>query len=190
VARRTGRGHGGPSNGGLPVRMRAAAPYAQGPMHLGTFPACFEADRGAGVVCAIVIIESGVDEFRDVPSTELGNPALDDVSARFLVTHGCAFADGSIGGGHPDFDYCVVRDGNQEFSMRGCSASAVTPVRTPSCQELYNSSASGLARPSVLVAVGAARLSAGARQPVRDHGVGVRGVHGVVLGSMRILYII
>ena len=90
-------------------RMRATNAYASQNGFVGGFPTFFHADYGEGpdpirhqlvegIVCGTVLLRSGAAEWRDVPLPELGNPALDDVEARFRGTQNYANRHGFVGG--------------------------------------------------------------------------------------------
>jgi len=65
---------------------------------LGGFPTFFHADYGNGVVCGTVLIRTDGAEVRDIPLSELGNPALDDFEARFRATQDYASRHRFVGG--------------------------------------------------------------------------------------------
>jgi hypothetical protein len=79
-------------------RMRATNAYASRNGFIGGFPNYFHADYGKGIVCGTVLITSLGAEWRDIPLLELGNPALDDVEARFRATQDYATRNGFVGG--------------------------------------------------------------------------------------------
>jgi hypothetical protein len=79
-------------------RMRATNTWASQHGFVGGFPTFFHADYGTGVVCGTVLIKSDGAEFRDIPLSELGNPALDDFEARFRATQDYASRNGFVGG--------------------------------------------------------------------------------------------
>jgi hypothetical protein len=78
------------------------------------------APRGAGgglapglnrtVVCGTVLIKPECAEWRDVPLTELGNPLLSDIGARFRGTQDYATRNGFIGG-FPNFFHADYGNG-------------------------------------------------------------------------------
>jgi hypothetical protein len=79
-------------------RMRETNTWAGQHGFVGGFPTFFHADYGNGVVCGAVLIKSDGAEFRDIPLSELGNPALDDFEARFRATQDYATRNGFVGG--------------------------------------------------------------------------------------------
>lgn len=79
-------------------RMRATNTWAVPHGFVGGFPTFFHADYGTGVVCGTVLLGSNGAEFRDIPLSELGNPALDDFEARFRATQDYASRNGFVGG--------------------------------------------------------------------------------------------
>lgn len=79
-------------------RMRATNTWASQHGFIGGFPTFFHADYGSGIVCGSVLIKSDGTEFRDIPLSELGNPALEDFEARFRATQDYATRNGFVGG--------------------------------------------------------------------------------------------
>src|SRR5207247_5832171 len=83
----------------LPIRFRDAADRAAQTGFVGAFPNFYKADRPGGtVVGGTIFVKSTTAEWRDVFLEELGNPALDDVGARFRATQDYAVHHGFIGG--------------------------------------------------------------------------------------------
>ena len=78
--------------------MRATNTWASQHGFVGGFPTFFHADYGTGIVCGTVLIKSDGAEFRDIPLSELGNPALDDFEARFRATQDYASRNRFVGG--------------------------------------------------------------------------------------------
>lgn len=89
-------------------RMRATNAYASRNGFVGGFPNFFHAEisevisisgqRKRITVCGTVLLNSNGAEWRDVPLSELGNPALDDFEARFRATQDYATRNGFVGG--------------------------------------------------------------------------------------------
>jgi hypothetical protein len=87
-----------PSLNDFTARMCAANTYATQQGYVGGFPTYDHADHGKGVVCGTVLLKSDGAEFRDVPWSDLGSPALADFGARFKATHDYALRNGFVGG--------------------------------------------------------------------------------------------
>ena len=83
---------------GFEERMRAANVYATQNGFIGGFPNFYHADYGNGIVCGTVLLNSNGAEWRDVPISELGNPALDDFEHQFRGTQDYASRNGFVGG--------------------------------------------------------------------------------------------
>lgn len=102
------------------ARFKATNVYAKDKAFVGGFPNFFHDEKlhlvsevfgvtsGARtrneriVVCGTVLIKPGCGEWRDVPLSDLKNPALSDIGARFRATHDYAREHG-FAGGFPDF---------------------------------------------------------------------------------------
>lgn len=84
--------------GDFSERMRATNTYASQNGFVGGFPTFFHADYGRGIVCGTVLLKSEGAEWRDIPLSELGSPALDDFEARFRATQDYASRNGFVGG--------------------------------------------------------------------------------------------
>jgi hypothetical protein len=93
---------GNPSLVNFGDRMRATNTYASQNGFVGGFPNFYHADYGNGIVCGTVLLNSDQAEWRDVPLSELGNPSLDDIGARFRATQDYANKNGFVGG-FPNF---------------------------------------------------------------------------------------
>jgi hypothetical protein len=99
---------GNPPLGDFGDRMRAVNAYASRNGFVGGFPNFFHAETSEVVsitgqrkritVCGTVLLNSNGAEWRDVPLSELGNPALDDFEARFRATQDYATRNGFVGG--------------------------------------------------------------------------------------------
>jgi hypothetical protein len=79
--------------------MRATNDYAVNKRgFVGAFPTMFTADypEGKGRVCGTVFLTAEAAEWHDISKTVLGEPALDDVPARFVGTQ--KFAENIPGG--------------------------------------------------------------------------------------------
>lgn len=83
-------------------RMRATHDYAVRNGFVGGFPNFFHENYGRGIVCGTILLKSDVAVWRDVPLSELGNPALDDIGARMRTAHEYAVRNGYLGG-FPNF---------------------------------------------------------------------------------------
>lgn len=79
-------------------RMRATNAYAAKKGFVGGFPNYFHADYGHGIVCGTILLKTEAAEWRDVPLSDLGNPALHDFEARFRATHDYASRNGFVSG--------------------------------------------------------------------------------------------
>jgi hypothetical protein len=103
---------GYPAIGDFGARMRAANVYASQHGYVAAFPTYFEANYGRGLVCGTVLLGGPGVEWRDVPLSELGNPPLDDIGARFRATNDWAFRHGYEGGFpnffHADYGHGIV----------------------------------------------------------------------------------
>ncbi|MCA9875613.1 MAG: hypothetical protein KC441_18205 [Anaerolineales bacterium] len=86
------------SLGDFGARMRATNAYASRNGFVGGFPTFFDADYGNGTVCGTVLLKPEAAEWRDVPLSELGNPDLNDIEARFRGTQDYANRHGFVGG--------------------------------------------------------------------------------------------
>ncbi len=89
---------GNPPIDDFAARMRATQNYAVRNGYVGGFPNFFHKDYGKGIVCGTVLIGHGGAEWRDVPLSELGNPALDNITARMTSANDYAFKNGFLGG--------------------------------------------------------------------------------------------
>jgi hypothetical protein len=79
-------------------RMRAAHKWAMENGYIGGFPTFFHANTATGTVCGTVLLKAECAEFRDVPLSELGNPSMSDIEARFRGSHDYAVKNGFVGG--------------------------------------------------------------------------------------------
>jgi hypothetical protein len=93
---------GNPSLEDFGGRLRGTQDHALKQGFAGGFPNYYHADYGNGVVCGTALIRPPGAELRDVPISELGNPALDDIGARFRGTQDYAIRNGFVGG-FPNF---------------------------------------------------------------------------------------
>lgn len=93
---------GNPSLNDFGARMRATQDFASRNGFLAGFPTFFHADYGKGTVCGTVLIGNAGADWRDVPLTELGNPALDDIGARMRSANDYAVRNGYLSG-FPNF---------------------------------------------------------------------------------------
>lgn len=118
---------GNPALNDFVGRFRATNLYAKDKGFVGGFPNFFHAEKLLAtssqvynvfghnnslertVVCGTVLIKPGCGEWRDVPLSELGNPLLSSIGARFRATQDYAREHGFIGG-FPDFFH--TGDGN------------------------------------------------------------------------------
>lgn len=93
-------------------RMRATTNYAVQNGYVGGYPNGFSANYGKGVVCGTILIRQGSADWRDVPLSELGNPALDDIGARMRSANDYAARNGYLGGfptfHHADYGRGIV----------------------------------------------------------------------------------
>jgi hypothetical protein len=103
---------GNPALGDFGARMRAVNVYASQHGYVAAFPNFFHADYGHGIVCGTVLLNGPGVEWRDVPLSELGNPSLDDIGARFRATNAWATQHGYVGGFpnffHADYGHGIV----------------------------------------------------------------------------------
>ena len=103
---------GNPPLGDFAARMRAANVYASQHGYVAAFPNYFHADYGRGIVSGTVLLSGPGVEWRDVPLSELGNPPLDDIGARFRATNAWAVQHGFVGGFpnffHADYGHGIV----------------------------------------------------------------------------------
>jgi hypothetical protein len=94
------------------ARMRATTNYAVANGYVGGFPNGYNADYGAGMVCGTILLRQGSADFRDVPLSELGNPALDDIGARMRSANDYAARNGYLSGfptfHHADYGKGIV----------------------------------------------------------------------------------
>lgn len=104
---------GNPNLEDFGARMRATQDYAIRNGFVGGFPNFYHAVYpgfsvflfGGAIsitVCGTVLLKSGCAIWRDVPLSELGNPALEDIGARFRATNDYA-VDNMFLGGFPNF---------------------------------------------------------------------------------------
>jgi hypothetical protein len=91
----------------VPALFRAANDYAGAEGYSAAFPNCHQADHGQGVVYGTILIKPNVTEWRDVPGSQLGNPATDDVRAMMTAAADYATANGFVAG-FPTFHQNVV----------------------------------------------------------------------------------
>jgi hypothetical protein len=84
------------------ARMKATQNYATRNGFVGGFPNFYHANYGNGIVCGTILLPASSAEWRDVLFSEMGNPRLDDIGARFRAAHDYARANGFIGG-FPNF---------------------------------------------------------------------------------------
>jgi hypothetical protein len=93
-------------------RMRAAQLFATAYGFVGAFPNFFHTDFGRGIVCGTIMLPATAAEWRDVPLSEMGNPPLDDIGARFRAANDYAVRNGFLGGYpnmfHADYGKGVV----------------------------------------------------------------------------------
>lgn len=80
------------------ARMRATTNYAVQNGYVGGYPNGFHANYGKGMVCGTILIKPGSADWRDVPLSELGNPALDDIGARMRSANDYAARNGYLSG--------------------------------------------------------------------------------------------
>ncbi len=80
------------------ARMRATTNYAVQNGYIGGYPNGFHANYGKGIVCGTILIKPGSADWRDVPLSELGNPALDDIGARMRSANDYASRNGYLSG--------------------------------------------------------------------------------------------
>lgn len=80
------------------ARMRGTTNYAVQNGYVGGYPNGFSANYGKGVVCGTILIKPGSADWRDVPLSELGNPALDDIGARMRSANDYAARNGYLSG--------------------------------------------------------------------------------------------
>lgn len=99
----------------VPDMMRAATSYAQANGYVGGLPTFHEANYGNGLVYGLFLYDSPSAEFRDVPTTELGDPDLADVGATFRAAHDYAIRKG-YSAGFPTFHRANYGDGRGAVS--------------------------------------------------------------------------
>jgi hypothetical protein len=92
---------GNPDLNDFDLRMRATQDYAVSHGFVGGFPNFFHADYGQGVVCGTILLGAGSAQWRDLPWSEIGNPILEDIGARFRGVYDWALSNG-FGGGFPN----------------------------------------------------------------------------------------
>ncbi len=78
--------------------FRGAQDYAKAQGKVGAFPTFYSAEKGAGTVFGIVLLEPTAAEWRDVPVTALGKPDPADGPARFRAANTYATANSAVGG--------------------------------------------------------------------------------------------
>ncbi len=105
---------GGVSLDDFEGRMRATNAYAAKNGFVGGFPNYFHADYGHGIVCGTILLKTNGAEWRDIPLSDLGNPAIYDFEARFRATHDYASRNGFVSG----FQICFTRRSRREISER------------------------------------------------------------------------
>ncbi len=81
------------------ARFRAVHDWATRNGYVAGFPNFHQADYGQGVVYGTILFKEGV-EWRDIPASELGNPANNE--ARFRAVHDWATRNGYVAG-FPNF---------------------------------------------------------------------------------------
>lgn len=91
-------------------RFRQANDYGWAHGFLSGFPNFHEANYGQGVVYGTFLVKGGTAEWRDVPASQLGNPNLSDVGARFRATNDWARRNGFFGG-FPNFHHANYGQG-------------------------------------------------------------------------------
>lgn len=89
---------GNPPIDDFAARMRATQNYAVQNGYVGGFPTYHHIDYGKGIVCGTVLLGSAAADWRDVPLSELGNPALDDIGARMRSANDYAARNGYLSG--------------------------------------------------------------------------------------------
>jgi Astacin (Peptidase family M12A) len=89
---------GNPPIDDFAARMRATQNYAVRNGYVGGFPNFFHRDYGKGIVCGTVLIGNGGADWRDVSLADLGNPPLDNISARMTSANDYAVRNGYLGG--------------------------------------------------------------------------------------------
>jgi F-box protein 11 len=83
-------------------RFRATHDWAVRNGYLGGYPNFHRADHGGGTVYGTILIKRESAVWRDVPASELGNPPVDDVGARFRAAADWAVRRG-FAAGFPNF---------------------------------------------------------------------------------------
>jgi hypothetical protein len=101
---------GNPSLEDFGARMRSTQDYAARNGFVGGFPNFYHADYGSGIVCGTVLLLGRDYEWRDVRFSEIGNPRLDDVGARFRGVNDWAVTKGFVGA-FPNFYHADVGAG-------------------------------------------------------------------------------
>ncbi len=81
-------------------RFRQTYDYSEAHGLSGGFPNFHQANHGDGVVYGTILLNSAT--WKDVPATDLGNPAGGDIGARFRATNDYAGRNG-FGAGFPNF---------------------------------------------------------------------------------------
>jgi hypothetical protein len=85
--------------GSFDARFRAVNDWAVRNGYAAAFPNFHQADYGRGVVYGTILLKQGVEK-RDIPASELGNPANNE--ARFRAVHDWATRNGYVAG-FPNF---------------------------------------------------------------------------------------
>lgn len=86
----------------VPALFRAANDYADRQGYPAGFPNCEQSDNGQDVVYGTILMKPGTTEWRDVPRTELGSPAIDNVPAMMRAANDYAARNG-FAAGFPTF---------------------------------------------------------------------------------------
>jgi hypothetical protein len=92
------------------ARMTATNDYAARNGYTSGFPTFHHADYGAGIVCGTVLLHRDHSVWIDLPFSEIGNPPVEDIGARFRGVNDWAAARGYVSG-YPNMHHIRRPDG-------------------------------------------------------------------------------
>ncbi|MES0335140.1 MAG: hypothetical protein SFH39_02105 [Candidatus Magnetobacterium sp. LHC-1] len=90
------------SNSDIGTRFRSTYDYVVEHGYVGGFTNFHQANYGKGIVNGTIFLKHEAAEWRDILASELGNPDVDDVGARFRSVYDYAIRHGYVGG-FPNF---------------------------------------------------------------------------------------